>query len=345
MIKLVIIIAITSILSSCGGIDESGSQLSQLQNGPPSSCWMPDSRRISKMEDLLGDDFLKGFDGDEAITHLASLPDEYMEYLKNLKDRGIFRGISKGGVGFGALGITELVGFPGNNSIMTPVSIKIATSPGATRIAMQHEVGHAVQGHIFQKAPNTLKHNANFEEIYKLVKTSSFVRPYSKSQDVESFADLFSSYYCSPDSYNFVKNTLFKGKESLFEYLKETFKTPLFLVDEEEEESDSDIEKESPKKKPQTIHTLVVKNGEKDFDIWAAAIAKGASFSVCSKKGKCKVKEPIRSESNRSFYVVAKGTNLQSSITLKLTKGGKEIATKKVKNDMELHRTGGHYSD
>ena len=339
MVKLFSISIITLVLAlaSCADTPEDQSEINQLQHRYNRYA-EPSPTRVAAMESILGDNFIQGFRGDEAINLLAALPDRYMIYLKDLQKKGTFSGISRGPIGSGALGLTAMR--IGGFDATVPLSIKIDTAPNATWAALQHEVGHAVQGFVFQNAEDRSKNKANFDKIFALIRQSSFVRAYSKSQDMESFADLFSSFYCSPESYAFLENNLFRNEKGLFQYLKQTLDPPFFLAEEEEDEK-IDEEPAPEKPKPPAIHTLVVKTDDNKFDVWAAAVTKGSTFSVCGKSGKCQTKKPVRSNGYRNFYKITEGTGLPTNLTLKLTKDGKDIAKKKLTNQMKAKQKGG----
>lgn len=338
MVKLtkMSIFALVLALASCADTPEDNSELDQLQYRP-NRCAVPSASRVAEMESILGDNFIQGFRGGEAINLLAALPDRYMSYLKDLQNKGIFTGISRGPIGNGALGVTALR-FGGFDASV-PLSIKIDTAPNATWAALQHEIGHAIQGFVFQNAEDMEKNKANFDRIFALVRQSSFVRPYSKSQDLESFADLFSSFYCSPESYAFLEDNLFKNEKGLFQYLKQTLDPPFFLAEEDEDEK-IDEELANNKSKPPAIHTLVVKTDDNKFDVWAAAVTKGSTFSVCDKSGECQTKRPVRSNGYRNFYQITKGTGLPTNLTLKLTKDGKDLAKKRLTNKLNTKTKG-----
>ena len=160
-------------------IDYSLGQITQALRGMPEGTIEETSFRVGRV--------------DRVKNHLAGIPQTYLEVLYAARLKYKFhiaeRSLPRSGAGVTMGLTTHLVGGAGD-----PLSLYLTTDAKAADFALQHEVGHAVEGTIRLKSPNLAN---GFSNVYAAEGSNANVGWYAKTNSREYFAEAFASFYCS----------------------------------------------------------------------------------------------------------------------------------------------------
>ena len=139
---------------------------------------------------------------EDVRNQLAGIPVPLMEYLYGVhRQNGLT--VSESPLRGSTIGVTTLVGFRGGT--MVPTSIAVTNRPEAIIFALQHEVGHAVEGHVRRlKQTDPRQWQGAFNEG----RSNAKIRSYARSEPAEYFAEAFANFYCSPAAHDFIKTEL-----------------------------------------------------------------------------------------------------------------------------------------
>jgi hypothetical protein len=178
-----------------------GEQTTRLTSMPERFINEP-SFRVGKVQDVR--------------NQLTGIPSPLMDYLfKVHRQNGL--AITEAPLGGSTIGETTLIGPRG--STMVPTSIRITNRPDAIFFALQHEVGHAVEGHLRQvKSSN----QAQWANAFQEGRSNPKLRSYARSAPGEYFAEAFANFYCSQEAHAFLKTEL----PQTYGYLKEMLPPP-----------------------------------------------------------------------------------------------------------------------
>jgi hypothetical protein len=169
---------------------------------------------VAQTRDELSPGFVSGWTDptSERLVYelLTGIPREYRQYLNELFIKKTFSGISPRDLDSGVMGVTYLEGF--SNLYMYPTDLNIATVSGAITFALQHEVGHAVEGQIAKQA-DTGGGEGSFDQAMANYfqnegKTNSVLRSYARSSQGEYWAEAFNNFYCSREAADLLKREL-----------------------------------------------------------------------------------------------------------------------------------------
>jgi hypothetical protein len=132
---------------------------------------------------------------DRVKNHLTGIPRPYIEALFLARSRNNFR-ISERNLQPSVMGLTTLT-MPNRD----PIALAIAAAPGAVDFALQHEIGHALEGHIMRQNAGM---SSRFNAAYGGERNSRNIRAYARSNVHEYFAEAFANFYCSKDAQAFI---------------------------------------------------------------------------------------------------------------------------------------------
>ena len=81
----------------------------------------------------------------------------------------------------------------------------VTPSPSAVDFALQHELGHAIEGRVRQLNPDFGNSLRNF---FSQERGNPNLRSYARSSAPEYFAEAFANFYCSADAQSFIESNL-----------------------------------------------------------------------------------------------------------------------------------------
>ncbi|MBF0443523.1 MAG: hypothetical protein HQK54_16570 [Oligoflexales bacterium] len=192
-------------------------------------CHTFDSEQVDKVKSKLPDGFVSGYPDSQMpvfYNTITAVPESHLNHLIYTYNKKILQGIFAENLG-GAAGLTRLTVGQTEAGFRGWVARTISTTPDMIAFALIHEIGHAVQ----IKGQETAKQkNLNFTNdldamFSELVSKSSLIRSYARSSKAEAWAEAYISYYCSEDSYNFIKNNL----PTTYAFLKGVLPEPVWL--------------------------------------------------------------------------------------------------------------------
>lgn len=175
-----------------------------------------DSILKDKPKDFVDESGWVGGELKRAMVKLAGIPDKYLKSLYDLHRKNGFN-ISSEFMFGGVMGVTRFV-----NDV--PIDVGIAARTGAADFAMQHEVGHAMQG-LFG---NNSKINQNIERVFQAESPAAALRSYARTSSAEYFAESFNNFYCSKKAHEFLERTL----PDTYALLSANLEAPRFALDE-----------------------------------------------------------------------------------------------------------------
>lgn len=210
--------------------EKNGSSVKQLTE-TDFVCWEPSQLRLEEVKAKIPDSFINGFSNDDVYKRLAGLPDQYLDVLLDYHKDKVFSSISETSL-FGRLAGRTMLSKQRGDEFWTPTSIQI--DRGQTNFSLQHEVGHAVEGFVKKQAKGLDNPGSSFAAIEDNIRANNLYRSYARSSDQEAFAELFASFYCSPESNQFVKENF---SSEMYDFMEKAFeKAPWQLENSEQSE-------------------------------------------------------------------------------------------------------------
>lgn len=220
---LILCLIMVGWLASCQrqGFYDDSSSLDYLTRGSY-ECADAGSERLAFVKKNLPSGFVRGFSPEEQedIYHrLATLPDLHVGYLVKNFQKGIFKGIStqiywQNGVA----GLTTLQRGRTRSGVNGLVATKVTTAAGSANFALQHEIGHAVEIVVQDKAVRgSVNYQYGLNQLISELRgvKDADVRSYATSGSSEAWAEAYANYYCSEDSHRFIKDNLPKSYQFL----------------------------------------------------------------------------------------------------------------------------------
>jgi hypothetical protein len=206
------------IFLSCSKVPaRSGATPSYLAERPYTCASYPESI-MSEVKSSIPQNMVRGWEGQDLevfYKYYAGIPKSYRDWLAKNYQGGSFKGIYPQYTTKGWTGLTMLMS---NGGPWYPQYITIASNGNKAHniaFALQHEVGHAVQSQTEFSEVGKSNNLARSIQNLALIEGSRnpSVRSYAKTQDrngrfTEYFAEAFSNFYCSEESYAFLKNQL-----------------------------------------------------------------------------------------------------------------------------------------
>lgn len=153
---------------------------------------------------------------EQVRNQLTGIPEPMMTYLFDVhRQNGL--SISEAPLGNTTIGETLLIG--PRRDMMVPTRIRITNRQEAVFFALQHEVGHAVEGFVNrskQVDPQT------WQRAFQEGRSNGKLRTYARSSPGEYFAEAFANFYCSQAAHDFLKAEL----PQTYGHLKNTLPPP-----------------------------------------------------------------------------------------------------------------------
>jgi hypothetical protein len=174
--------------------------------------------------------FITGFSAQQlevVKNRLAGIPDRDLDHLLARFSQNTFKGIRVERLGGGVAGVTYLSFERTSNGLRIPVALAIGIGTTSAGFALQHEVGHAVEGVAILAASKAgLDFNRIRQDIYNEVRSrGTIIRNYARSQPAESWAESYANYYCSEESNKFIADQL----PTTYAYLLKILEPPAWV--------------------------------------------------------------------------------------------------------------------
>ena len=191
-------------LAGCGSFRESsGSQINQLGN-KDFRCVDYDVTKIDAQLKDMPDGFINAASFrtgkvERVKNQLAGIPKPYLTWLYQVRTENGFR-IGERPLGGSTAGVTVR-----RADNLVPASIDIAPNPSYIDLALQHEMGHALEARVRQKNPDFANALQNF---FRQERGNPNLRSYARSSVTEYFAEAFANFYCSREAQNFFEVNL-----------------------------------------------------------------------------------------------------------------------------------------
>lgn len=160
-------------------------QIAQALQGMPEGFILESSFRIGQV--------------DRVKNQLTGIPRPYLQRLFELHGKNGFE-ISEYKLPSYAMGSTQRA-----RESLVPLRIDIQAAEGAIDFAVQHEVGHAVEGFIKKLHKGT---EESFSKAYEKERSKPELRAYAQSDVGEYFAEAFANFYCSKEAQLFIADHL-----------------------------------------------------------------------------------------------------------------------------------------
>lgn len=205
LIHCVWVLAVVFTAASCRSSEENSN--TRYLSVKSYKCFEHPSERIEAVRKKLPEGFLSknyGSSFETALNRVAGIPDPYIDHLIDRYKTRKFKGIYPSSLGGSVAGLTQLQSEGPDGSIMFATSI--TTTVSDVGFALQHEIGHAIEGVIRQENINQRAWiERNFNTLHLEAKSHPEVRSYAKSNPTETWAEAFANFYCSPESLSFIE--------------------------------------------------------------------------------------------------------------------------------------------
>ena len=250
---------------------------------------------------MLPEGFFRGFaSSSRGHKRLAAIPDKYLNHLVELYNngKGKFEGIemmsseelsnkakSVNIIGAGdSFGTIEGLTATSTDKSRTPVWVAIAD--GQENFALQHEIGHAVESFVRRVATEKGLPLEPINAIWNVIANHHSFSDYAQTSSREAFAEMFNSFYCSPESHGFIKKHFDKAD---YKYMQELFEPPVWEAPVDE-----------------AITAMILQNSDGSFDIKVSTPKSKSSVESCINNKECQTFTPTRSNSLRNFFILGK---------------------------------------
>lgn len=191
-------------LMGCGvSRQEGGSNIKQLGNKDFACVEYDAAQTKAQLKDMpqgfINEASFRVGKVDRVENQLTGIPRSYLTYLFALNPQNGFR-IAERNLGFGTVGVT-MRAMPS----LTPLTVDLASTATGVDFALQHELGHALEGRVREE--NTGFATA-LQGLFQKESRNANLRSYARTQPAEYFAEAFANFYCSKDAQEFIASNV-----------------------------------------------------------------------------------------------------------------------------------------
>lgn len=190
-------------------------------------CYPHSTNRINEVKSMFPSGFITNYSDNSLNTvynRMAGIPDEHLNHLIGNFRRNYFKGIYASSSG-GAAGLTFLRSGV-VEGVRGMVASAITTTDSDVGMALQHEMGHAVEIMArLQAAKSGIDFNARLQQMYFTYNSNpSKTRSYARINPGESWAESYANYYCSPESRKYIADHF----PDQYEFLNKVLPPPIW---------------------------------------------------------------------------------------------------------------------